>query len=55
MYCENCGAKLSPGASFCEECGAKREVQPSTKEWVCQECGETGNTGKFCSNCGHKR
>lgn len=23
MYCENCGAKIAPGAAFCEECGAK--------------------------------
>lgn len=23
MFCENCGAKLSPGARFCEDCGAE--------------------------------
>ena len=20
--------------------------------WTCQKCGQTGNTGRFCSNCG---
>lgn len=29
MYCENCGAKLSPGAKFCEDCGAEVESTES--------------------------
>lgn len=28
-YCENCGAKLSPGARFCEDCGAEVELTDS--------------------------
>ena len=27
MFCENCGAQLSPGSRFCEECGAKVEQE----------------------------
>ena len=27
----------------------------ATLEWTCEECGATGNTGKFCNECGAKR
>ena len=33
--------------------------QPATKKagaaWTCEECGKTGNTGKFCADCGAKK
>ena len=28
---------------------------PDGAEWACPNCGVTGNTGKFCPNCGHPR
>ena len=31
---------------------AKQEASGS---WTCEECGKTGNTGKFCADCGEKR
>lgn len=29
-FCEECGAKLTPGVAFCEECGAKVDIAEST-------------------------
>ena len=33
--------------------------QPAAKKagatWTCEECGKTGNTGKFCADCGAKQ
>ncbi|WP_417410448.1 SPFH domain-containing protein [Hominenteromicrobium sp.] len=51
-FCENCGAKLSPGAAFCEDCGT-----PVPKdETKCANCGYTfERPGKFCPKCGAKR
>ena len=31
------------------------EEAPSTAAWTCEECGKTGNTGKFCDDCGAKK
>lgn len=32
------------------------QMQPaSAAAWVCPSCGQTGNTGKFCQNCGSAR
>ena len=28
------------------------EQRNSDGTWICSECGQTGNTGKFCPNCG---
>lgn len=28
---------------------------PATAAWTCDECGKTGNTGKFCDDCGAPR
>ena len=51
-FCENCGAKLTPGALFCEDCGSKLEVNNST----CSNCGYSfERPGKFCPKCGTKR
>ena len=60
--CTQCGAELKPGTKFCENCGAKVSVPqpaaqpapapaPAPAGWTCS-CGQTGNTGKFCANCG---
>lgn len=50
-FCENCGAKLSPGAAFCEECGA-----PVADSGTCKNCGyRFERPGKFCPQCGKKR
>ena len=27
----------------------------SEETWVCPSCGQDGNDGKFCKNCGAKR
>lgn len=51
-FCENCGAKLTPGALFCEDCGSKLTVNNST----CSNCGYSfERPGKFCPKCGTKR
>lgn len=51
LFCENCGAKLSPGASFCEECGT-----PVAYSGKCKNCGyKFERPGKFCPKCGMKR
>jgi membrane protease subunit (stomatin/prohibitin family) len=51
-FCDNCGAKLVPGAAFCDECGtAVAKVND-----VCANCGyKFERPGKFCPKCGTKR
>lgn len=50
-YCHQCGAELTPGASFCDNCGAKQEIAD-----VCSKCGfKFIKPGKFCHKCGTKR
>lgn len=52
VFCENCGAKLTPEAAFCDECGTKVAVPDN----VCQKCGyQFERPGKFCPKCGAKR
>ena len=67
-FCDNCGAKLSPGSTFCDNCGhkIKDEVEASEaktkqvsknddKPLVCENCGSELSPGDtFCDNCGHK-
>ncbi|WP_294467733.1 SPFH domain-containing protein [uncultured Ruminococcus sp.] len=51
-FCENCGAKISAGASFCEECGTPVSSSPD----FCKNCGHVfERKGKFCPKCGTKR
>ena len=51
MYCDNCGAKLSPDSLYCEECGT-----PVQKRAFCNNCGYIfERPGKFCPKCGTKR
>ena len=51
-FCENCGAKLTPGSVFCDECGTKVSVPDN----VCRNCGyQFERPGKFCPKCGTKR
>ena len=50
-FCDNCGAKLAPGAVFCEECGAS-----VANTGTCKNCGyKFERSGKFCPKCGTKR
>ena len=35
--------------------GQQQQQQAATSGWTCAKCGQTGNTGKFCSNCGAQR
>lgn len=50
-FCDNCGAKLAPGAVFCEECGAS-----VSNIGTCKNCGyKFERPGKFCPKCGAKR
>ncbi len=30
----------------------QQQQQAAASGWTCAKCGQTGNTGKFCSNCG---
>ncbi len=50
-FCDNCGAKLTPGAAFCDECGT-----PQSSPDICSNCGfKFIKPGKFCPKCGSKR
>ena len=50
-FCDQCGAKLTPGAAFCDECGA-----PQAPSDTCIKCGfKFIKPGKFCPKCGTKR
>lgn len=51
VYCDNCGASLTPDAMFCDECGA-----PQSEPDICSKCGfKFIKPGKFCPKCGTKR
>lgn len=51
-FCENCGARLAPGAMFCEECGT---AVPRASD-TCMNCGyRFERPGKFCPKCGTRR
>lgn len=51
-FCDNCGAKLVPGAAFCDECGTAVAKANDT----CVNCGyKFERPGKFCPKCGTKR
>lgn len=51
IFCDNCGAKLTPGAAFCDECGT-----PQSSPDTCRNCGfKFIKPGKFCPKCGSKR
>lgn len=32
-----------------------QQAQATVSGWTCAKCGQTGNTGKFCSNCGESK
>ena len=52
VFCDNCGAKLVPGAAFCDECGTAVAKANDT----CANCGyKFERPGKFCPKCGTKR
>lgn len=51
LFCDQCGAELTPGAAFCDNCGALQS-SPDT----CSKCGfKFIKPGKFCPKCGAKR
>ena len=51
-FCDNCGARLVPGAAFCDECGTAVAKANDT----CANCGyKFERPGKFCPKCGTKR
>ena len=35
--------------------GQQQQAQQAASGWTCAKCGQTGNTGKFCSNCGAQK
>ena len=35
--------------------GQQQQQQAAASGWTCAKCGQIGNTGKFCSNCGAPR
>ena len=35
--------------------GQQQQAQQAPSGWTCAKCGQAGNTGKFCSNCGAPR
>ena len=51
LFCDQCGAELTPGATFCDNCGA-----PQSSSDACVKCGfKFIKPGKFCPKCGAKR
>ena len=51
LFCDQCGAELTPGAEFCDNCGA-----PQSSPDTCSKCGfKFIKPGKFCPKCGAKR
>ena len=51
LFCDQCGAELTPDALFCDNCGAQQ-----SSLGVCSNCGfEFIKPGKFCPRCGSKR
>ena len=68
-YCEECGAKLTPGIRFCEECGTPVSSESGTSFDEGKECPEqpadqanrilsvsdSSSWADFVSNCGTKR
>lgn len=51
LFCDQCGAELTPGAAFCDNCGA-----PQSSPDICAKCGfKFIKPGKFCPKCGAKR
>lgn len=52
-FCENCGAKLAPGARFCEECGAP-VADVSEAEATQEKSVRLSERPAFCENCGAK-
>lgn len=51
LYCDNCGAKIIPGAAFCDNCGTVLQ-----DENTCNKCGfKFTRPGKFCPKCGNPR
>lgn len=52
LFCDNCGAQLTPGTSFCDECGTPVTGAKDS----CSKCGFVfERPGKFCPKCGNKR
>ncbi len=35
--------------------GQQQQAQQAASGWTCAKCGQTGNTGKFCANCGAQK
>ena len=35
--------------------GTAPQDAPDASAWICPKCSHTGNTGKFCAECGEKR
>lgn len=51
LFCDQCGAELTPGALFCDNCSAPQSATNS-----CSKCGfKFLKPGKFCPKCGVKR
>ena len=52
----NAGALFQMGAQqAAQQAQAAPQMQPATGGWTCPSCGQSGNAGKFCQNCGSPR
>lgn len=50
-FCDQCGAELTPGATYCDNCGARQVVKDK-----CKNCGfKFIKPGNFCPKCGSRR
>lgn len=45
------GVAAQAGSWTCPQCGTKKPEPKPADTWDC-DCGQTGNTGEFCMNCG---
>lgn len=45
----------APASEPAEPATASAAPAPAADTWTCPECGESGNKGKFCMNCGHQK
>ena len=50
-YAALCGGQSAPAAAPEPVAAAPAEAAPAAAGWTCA-CGQAGNTGKFCANCG---